>query len=112
MCTAEITMIDTEVKATFLDTGRGKRCVTTLGNAVSLAMLELVYICVSNEIPFLDTAKKHLARALCHMDIWKALSKAEKHCAGMCIAFLADAGVLPLRMHRTKSGKGPKFYWL
>lgn len=105
-------MINTEIKAAFLGTGRGKRCVTSLGNPVSVAMLELVYICVTSEIPFLDATKKHLARALCHLDIWKSLSKSEQHCAGMCIAFLADAGVLPLRMHRTKSGKGPKFYWI
>jgi hypothetical protein len=105
-------MINTEAKNAFLGTARGKRCVTTLGKPISVAMLELVYTCVSQEIPFLDATKKHLARELCHLDVWNVLSKSETHFAGMCIAFLAEAELLPLRMHRTKSGKGPKFYWL
>ena len=105
-------MLDTQIKNAFLGTGRGKRCVITLGNAVSFAMLDLVYTCVSNEAPLLDATKKQLARTLCHLDVWHTLSNSEKYCAGMCVAYLADAGVLPLRMHRTNSGKGPKFYWL
>jgi hypothetical protein len=96
----------------FLTTARGKRCVYWLGEVRTPALLELVFTCVSNELFSLDMTKKHKARELCNEGIWQQLAKAEITCAGICLAFLADVGALPLRMHRTPSGKGPKFYWI
>lgn len=105
-------LLNSQHRAAFLKTGRGRRCASTLGEGLSVAMLDLVLICVNSESQFLDAAKKHRARELCNVEIWRQLAWSESCCAGMCLAFLADAGVLPLRMHRTASGKGPKSYWI
>ena len=96
----------------FLTTGRGKRCMASLGEIRAPALLELVFTCVANELASLDAAKRYRARELCNEGIWLQLAKSEITCAGICLAFLADAGALPLRMHRTPSGKGPKSYWI
>lgn len=96
----------------FLTTSRGKRCIALLGEMRAPALIELVFTCVASELSSLNATKKYKARELCNEGIWLQLAKSETTCAGICLAFLADAGALPLRMHRTPSGKGPKSYWI
>ncbi len=98
--------------AVFMTTTRGKRCITLLGEVRSPALLELVFTCVANELTSLDVTKKYKARELCNEGIWLQLTKSEITSAGICLAYLADAGALPLRKHKTPSGKGPKSYWM
>ena len=96
----------------FLTTSRGKRCIALLGEMRSLAMLELAFTCVASEFSYLNASKKYKARELCNEGIWLQLTKSEITSAGICLAYFADAGALPLRMHKTPSGKGPKSYWI
>lgn len=114
MTTSELnnSALNSAYATVFLTTSRGKRCITSLGQVRSPALLELVFTCVANELSSLNATKKYKARELCNEGIWLQLAKSEITCAGICLAFLADAGALPLRMHRTPSGKGPKSYWI
>jgi len=104
--------LDKAYASEFLTTHRGKRCVSLLSEVRTTAMLELVFTCVVSELPTLDGTKKYKARQLCNEGIWLRLAHAEISCAGLCLAYLAEGGDLPLRMHRTPSGKGPKSYWI
>ena len=104
--------LDRAYARVFLATHRGKRCVSSYGEVRTTAMLELVFTCVVSERPTLDSTKKYKARQLCNEDIWLQLSHAEISCAGLCLAYLAEGGALPLRRHYTPSGKGPRSYWI
>jgi len=102
----------TAVKDAFHSSARGRRCRAMLGDRSADRMLRHVYAWCSRNLPALDPARKHLSRELCGSVTWSVLKPKEYICAGMCIAFLATHGVLPLRMHKTRSGKGPKAYWI
>lgn len=98
---------------TFPSSVNGLRCRAMLGEVQAQALLVQVYTWCSSNLPLLDDARKHLSRDLCHADRWNTLSRRERICAGLCIAFLVNReAALPLRMHKTRSGKGSKSYWI
>ena len=98
--------------AEFLRSRRGKFCLNKLDNGGTVALLELVFLCVVAEIDSLNRSVMHKSKDLCNRQIWQHLKGWEPTCAGICIAYLAATGVLPLRRHRTPSGKGSASYWI
>lgn len=98
--------------ATFLASWGGKRCESMLGSAAAARKLfELVHATSLQKLPLLDRRRNHQTRDLC-ADVWPDLLPRETKCAGMCMAFMARKGVLPLVLHQTKSGSGAKKYWI
>jgi hypothetical protein len=98
--------------AEFLQSPRGKFCRKRLGKVCTIGLLELVFTCVGAEVDSLNPLVMHKAKDLCNREIWQHLKGWELTCGGICIASLAETGALPLRRHRTPSGKGPASYWI
>lgn len=98
----------------FMSTSRGYRCRTTLGDKAARQLLQWVYASCDGHLPSLSHSCMHLARDACGIDNWKSLPQRMSFlsCAGICLAFLVTRKALPLRMHTTRSGKGPRKYWV
>ena len=95
----------------FMSSSRGYRCRTTLGDKIAQQLLQWVYAACIGNLPSLSNSCMHLARDVCGIDNWKTLpSVSTRSCAGICLAFLVTRESLPLRMHKTRSGKGPRKY--
>lgn len=75
-------------------------------------LLDMVRAACARNISSLATSKRHLARDLCGAAFWATLNDRQIPCAGMCLVFLVKRGLLPLRLHQTRSGKGSKHYWV
>ena len=68
---------------------------------------------VTSKLGVLDPNRRYTTKQLCLPDLWAALPlPSQRRSAGMCLKFLVAAGALPLVLHKTKSGKGPKRYCL
>jgi hypothetical protein len=96
----------------FLKSGRGRWCAKRLGLEPSLALLKLVHIAALDEVPTLDPSKMHLTRVVLNLDLWSYFGGWELSCAGACLGFLAETKAIPLRKHRTRSGKKGQHYWI
>ena len=97
----------------FLLTARGQRCSATLGEGPALQLLRDVFEHISANLGGLTPTRKHAARQLYGTEAWAAFQRPRlRNCAGMCLAFLVTARLLPLQLHKTRSGKGSRHYWL
>jgi hypothetical protein len=98
---------------TFLATPRGAQCAGWLDAASAMQLLQSVYVACSENLRSAHAGQKYLARELCGDPFWSARRRREQICAGICLVYLVDEiQALPLRLHKTKSGKGSKRYWL
>jgi hypothetical protein len=98
----------------FLSSSRGIRCRITLGDEATRRLLQSVYAWAVANLLSLSYHRMHKARDVCGADNWKSLPSkgGVRNYAGMCLAFLEASKSLPLRMHKTKSGKGSRHYWI
>lgn len=98
----------------FMTSSRGTCCRIHLGDDDAMELLKTVYSWAKRNLPSLNPSRMHLGRDVCGLHNWNTMKGkgSRRNYAGMCLAFLVDAEALPLRMHRTKSGKGPKKYWV
>lgn len=83
-----------------------------LGNERAQQLLHDVYRACVSTLPTLSRTRKHPSRDLCGTAFWAPLSAGRRNCAGMCIAFMERKQNLPLRLHKTRRGKGSKTYWI
>lgn len=90
----------------------GQRCCVMLGDERAHWLWPAVHHVCTVNIPTLNRANRHLSRDLCGAAFWYSLPLRMRICAGICIAFMARAEDLPLRLHRTRRGRGSKTYWL
>lgn len=96
----------------FFKSAQGKRCCSMLGDEAARKLLFDVQAWTGIFGLKLAPDRKHLTRELCGLMNWASLSTAAKTCAGMCMAHLVIQQLLPLYMHRTRSGRGSRSYWL
>ncbi len=96
----------------FVASPSGHRCKAMLGETRALRHLRSVFSACVAHMPELSRSRKHLSRDLCGAEFWTPLSRGLRVCAGLCIAFLAARQDLPLRLHKTRKGRGSKTYWL
>jgi len=97
----------------FFRSWRGKRCRSLIGNRATVRWARTVYAHVVPATAKLDPKRKVTAGDLFGADDWNGLRRAYQVCAGIFIAFVVSStDLLPLRMHKTRSGKGTKKYWL
>ena len=109
--TMSSTLPDSSINA-FLASASGRRCSAMIGERAALGLLRSVYRACTATMPTLSRTRKHASRDLCGAAYWAPLSRGLMSCAGLCIAFLVKRQDLPLRLHKTRSGKGSKTYWL
>lgn len=96
----------------FLATYGGERCEKMLGSTEEArGLFNLVYSTTKLKLPELDSGRNHKASEICS-DLWLGFRPRETHCAGMCMAFMARRGLLPIKLHWTRSGGGSKKYWI
>lgn len=96
----------------FFQSASGRRCRAMLGEEPALRLLGSVFRACTATLPTLSRIRKHPSRDLCGAEFWAPLSKRLRICAGLCVANLVDRQDLPLRLHRTPSGRGAKTYWI
>ncbi len=104
------TLPDSSVNA-FLASASGRRCSSMIGELAAMRLLRSVHRACTATMPTLSRTRKHPSRDLCGAAYWAPLSRGLKSCAGLCIAFMVKRQDLPLRLHKTRSGKGSKTYW-
>lgn len=96
----------------FFRSWRGKRCRSMLGDKATVLLAKTVYVQAMPEIAKLVPNRKVTARDLFGADEWPAHTLRYRICTGIFIAFLVSStDLLPLRMHKTRSGSGTKKYW-
>ena len=96
----------------FLRSPGGQRCCAMLGDERAQGLLLQVHKVCTATMPVLNRSTKHLSRDLCGAAFWASLPLRMQICAGICISFMARAEHLPLRLHRTRRGRGSKKYLL
>lgn len=99
----------------FLDTAAGQRAVGLMRtHKMSLSeVLEAVEAAVSDVLPVLMHNALYSAEQLCGPELWDRLRfDGARRVAGMCLAFLVECQAVPLVVHWTSSGNGPKRYLL
>lgn len=98
----------------FANTHSGRRAESLLrSHATKLKHIyETVLLNVSPALPFLDIGRRHTAKEFFDDKLWLSWSFAERRVAGMCLTFMVKHQIIPLSMHKTKSGKGSKKYYL
>jgi hypothetical protein len=98
----------------FEDSPAGRRCASLLecGNYSSRKMLDAVYAAINDALPGMDEGVNYTASQLCGADFWSGLYRNDRSAAGICLAFMVKHSMVPLTMHRTRSGKGKKKYHL
>ena len=97
----------------FLTSAQGQRCRSTLGEARARWLVRAVQERARINIPTQSPSRRHLTRELFGEADWAELPPgATRNCAGMCMAYLVIHKLLPLRTHRTRSGRGSRSYWL
>lgn len=76
-------------------------------------MLLAVLSEVQERVPFLYHGALYSTEQLCGEELWAAFRHVgPRRAAGMIVVFLAECGVVPLVIHLTRSGKGPKRFVL
>jgi len=104
-----------EIVNSFLLTPGGERAAWLLRNhrrgpGDLLAAIETELVGV---LPHLIHGVLYSTEVLCGPDLWNRLRyDGVRRAAGMCLAYLVACQVVPLQLHWTPSGKGPKRYML
>jgi hypothetical protein len=98
----------------FEDSPAGRSCASLLERGIHKPrqMFDDVYAAVTNALPGMDDCVNYTAAQICGSDVWAGLHRNEKSAAGMCLAFMVKHSMVPLTMHRTRSGKGKRKYHL
>jgi hypothetical protein len=98
----------------FEDSTAGRRCSSLLecGNYRLRKMFDDVYAAINDALPGMDEGVNYTASQLCGADFWSGLHRNDRSAAGICLAFMVKHSMVPLTMHRTRSGKGKKKYHL
>jgi hypothetical protein len=98
----------------FEDSTAGSRCASLLeyGNYRIRKMFDHVYAAINYAQSGMDDGVNYTASQMCGGDFWSGLHKNDKSAAGMCLAFMVNNFMVPLTMHRTRSGRGTKKYHL
>jgi hypothetical protein len=101
--------------ATFVASPAGARAAGLLRTHRTplLAMFEVVRLEVTDNLPGLIEGGLYSTEQLVGPEVWAAWPfYGQRRAGGMCLAFLVDIGAIPLELHKTLSGKGPKRYKL
>lgn len=99
----------------FIASASGRRATALLArHHESLRdMFEVVFQFVAATIPTLEPERRYTAKEICGQALWGEWPfSGQKYAAGMSLYFLVKAGALNLVHHKTKSGKGPKKYFV
>lgn len=101
--------------AGFRETGGGVRAEELLKKLKlsSEQVLLQVLASVAEVVPALQHGALYSAEQLCGPELWSQFKTVgARRSAGMCLAYLVDRRALPLKLHVTPSGKGPRRYKL
>jgi len=99
----------------FKDTPGGTRAEGLLGRhkIVVKDLMSAVFSEVNERVPVLCHDALYSTEQLCGEELWDVIRHVGlRRAAGMMIVFLVETGVVPLDVHLTKSGKGPKRFVL
>lgn len=99
-----------EVVEDFRDSYRFTRCVSFLDERELMQMLLEVLRTASAAALALRCGKAYLARELCSAIGWHGWPKRKQVCAGICLSYLVEREAVPLLLHQTRSGRGPRRY--
>jgi len=89
---------------------RAKALLTT-HNIATGDLMHIVLEEIAERIPALRAGVLYKSKQLCGQELWSAfIYDGIRRAVGMCVAYLVNSGALPLKLHVTKSGKGPKRY--
>ena len=99
-----------DVLQDFLHSYRFARCVSFLEERELIPMLVEVLRAASAAALALQCDKAYLARDLCSALGWQGWPKRRQVCAGICLSYLVERQAVPLQLHRTRSGRGPRRY--
>lgn len=118
MMTSEITTRNFDAQrayVAFLNTAGGQRAAGLMRtHKMSLSeVLVAVEAAIWDVHPVLMSGALYSTEELCGPELWDRLRfDGARRVAGMCLAFLVECHAVPLVMHWTPSGKGPKRYLL
>lgn len=99
----------------FKETSGGQRAIGLLGrHKIALKdMMAAVLSEVNERVPVLFHGALYSTEQLCGEELWEAVRYVgPRRAAGMILVFIVETGVVPLDIHQTKSGKGPKRFVL
>lgn len=99
-----------EVRLDFLHSHRYARCASLLDERELTVMLVEVLRAASAAAFALRSGKPYLARELCGDLGWHGWPKRRQVCAGICLSYLVEREAVPLQLHLTRSGRGPRRY--
>lgn len=107
--------VDMQIAKLFGQTAGGQRAAGLLRvHKIDPAnLLAAVHTEVLGVLPHLIHGVLYSAEDLCGPDLWACLRyDGAKRAAGMCLGYLVECQAVPLQLHWTPSGNGPKRYLL
>lgn len=111
METKTVSIARPQLSLPFMKTYRGSRCASLVGAKDAEDLLESTRQTVVARIPMMFAEQRYKARDFFEVKHWNALNLRRRIASGICLAHLTDQGLVRLRQHRTKSGKGSKVYF-
>jgi hypothetical protein len=107
--------MNTKIATYFAETPGGLRAASLLRTHKinPRALLAVIESEVLDAAPHLFHGALYSTEDLCGPELWDRLHyDGAKRAAGMCMAYLVECRAVPLMLHITASGKGPKRYKL